>query len=295
MISLRVGFIGAGKVGTTMGIYLKHNSFDIYGYYSRNYQSAKNAASLTNSKAAVELGDVVENSEILFITTNDDEISKVCDRLIEEKLINESKIVIHMSGAASSRILQELKERDCYIYALHPLQSFANIEKGVKDLKNTVFSLEGDKERIEDIENILKTTGNEYFIIEAEEKALYHVTACVVSNYLVSLLDYGLSIFEAIGIDKDKGFKALNPLIQGSIENIHDLGTTKALTGPIARGDIKTIKNHIEALENIDPKWLHMYKSLGLATIDVAVKEKLIDKEKIEELKKILKEGYYEK
>ncbi len=290
MIILRLGFIGAGKVGTTMGIYLKDKGFNIWGYYSRNYQSAQNAAALTNSIASTELEDLVVDSEILFITTNDDQISNVCNRLVDEDLINEEKIVIHMSGAASSRILEKLKSKNCYIYSLHPLQAFADIEKGVKDLRDTVFSLEGDEERIEVIENILKTSGNEYFIIEAEQKALYHASACVVSNYLVSLMDYGLSIFEAIGIDKDKGYKALNPLIQGSIENILNLGTSKALTGPIARGDVNTIKKHIQAMKNVNPKWLHMYKTLGFATTELAEREKLKDKEKVDELKRLLGE-----
>lgn len=290
MIILKLGFIGAGKVGTTMGIYLKEKGFDIWGYYSRSYQSAQNAAALTNSIASAELEDLVINSEILFITTNDDQISNICNRLVDEDLIDDEKIVIHMSGAASSRILEKLKSNNCYIYSLHPLQAFADVEKGVKDLEHTVFSLEGDEERVEAIENILKTTGNEYFKIEAEQKALYHATACVVSNYLVSLMDYGLSIFEAIGIDKDKGYRALSPLIQGSIENIHNLGTSRALTGPIARGDVNTIEKHIEAMKKTNPEWLHMYKALGFATIELAEREKLKDKEKANELKRLLKE-----
>ncbi len=294
MIILKIGFIGAGKVGTAMGVYLKEKNYNILGYYSRTYESAQNAAALTNSNASIKLESLVKNSDLLFITTNDDEISNICNRLLDEGLINEEKIVVHMSGADSSKILEKLKKKGCYIYSLHPLQSFADIKSAVKDLQHTVFSLEGDKEKIKVIEDILKTTGNKYFIIQTEQKALYHVAACVVSNYLVSLLDYGLSIFETIGIDKDKGYKALYPLIQGSIENIKNLGTSKALTGPIARGDVNTIEKHIEALKNINPQWLDMYKTLGFATIEVAQKEKLKNLEKIDKLKKIMKGCNYE-
>ena len=123
MIILNIGFIGAGKVGTAMGIYLKEKNYNILGYYSRTYESAQNAAALTNCNAFIKLESLVKNSDLLFITTNDDEISKICNRLLDEDLINAEKIVVHMSGADSSKILEKLKKKGCYIYSLHPLQS----------------------------------------------------------------------------------------------------------------------------------------------------------------------------
>lgn len=287
---MEIGFIGAGKVGTAFGMYLKDNNFEIYGYYSRTFESAQKAANLTESKAEKRLNNIVNNSDILFITTSDNEIPKVCNRLVEENLLDKGKILIHMSGASSSKILDKAKEKECYIYSLHPLQSFADTNKAINDLETTVFSLEGDEEKINIIEDVLRKTGNTYFKINAEQKAMYHATASVVSNYLVGLIDYGLSLFESIGIDKEDGYKALYPLIEGSIKNIYDLGTIKALTGPIVRGDTETITKHIETIKKNNPNDLELYKIMGLKTLDLAQKEKLKDKEKIKELKNILKE-----
>ncbi|WP_425449354.1 Rossmann-like and DUF2520 domain-containing protein [Dethiothermospora halolimnae] len=286
---MKIGFIGAGKVGTTFGIYLKNNGFNIYGYNSRTKESGETSAKLTDSQY-YSIYDLSHGSDIIFITTGDDEIENVIDRLADNNLLKEGQIIAHMSGASSSDILKRAKKKGCFVYSIHPLQSFADIKKGVEDLKDTVFSIEGDKEKIDLIEDILNRCGNKYFEITKEQKSIYHATACVVSNYLVTLMDYGLSLFKSIGIDKDDGFKALYPLIDGTIKNIYGLGTEKALTGPISRGDIKTIERHINSLKD-DKEKLKLYKILGLETLQLAEKEKLKDGEKISNLKNILKEG----
>ncbi|PAB61120.1 Rossmann-like and DUF2520 domain-containing protein [Anaeromicrobium sediminis] len=287
---VKIGFIGAGKVGTAFGMYLKSKGFNIFGYYSKTLESAEKAASLTNSKVSTELNELIKNIDIIFITTTDDKIQQVCNGLVEKNLLSKGQIIVHMSGAHSSRILEKAKLKACFVYSLHPLQSFAQVEKAVEDLNETVFSIEGDEEKIEIIESILKGTGNKYFKLNSEQKSLYHATACVVSNYLVTLMDYGLSIFESIGIDKMEGYGALFPLIEGTINNIHNLGTEKALTGPIARGDIETIKSHISSFKKINKDSLEIYKLMGLKTVDLAQKGKLKDNQKIKDLKKILKE-----
>lgn len=287
---MKIGFIGAGKVGLAFGTYLFQKGFKVIGYYSRSYESAVKGAKLTKSIAFTEIKELVENSEMIFITTNDDEITNVCDLLIYKNILKQGQIIAHMSGASSSEILKRAKEKGCYIYSIHPLQSFADINKSVEDLKNTVFSIEGDEEKIKIFERILKKTSNKYFKLTSDQKCLYHVAACVMSNYLVTLIDYGLSLLNCIGIDSEEGFKAFYPLIQGSIDNIYDLGTKQALTGPIARGDIETIYKHINELKELSTDKLEIYKVLGNMTVDLAIKEKLQDISKEIEIKNKLKE-----
>ncbi|WP_183108732.1 Rossmann-like and DUF2520 domain-containing protein [Thermohalobacter berrensis] len=284
---MHIGFIGAGKVGTAFGIYLSKKCFKVTGYYSKTFESAIKASKLTKSTPYKKLSNLCCNCDIIFITTNDDEIEKVCERLVQENILTKGQIIIHMSGASSSKTLNKAKTKGCFIYSLHPLQSFADIDKAVTDLENTFFTVEGDKERIDVIENILKKLGNEYFVLSSEQKSIYHATACVVSNYLVTLIDYGLTLFDTIGMEKDKGFRALYPLIEGTIKNIYNLGPEKALTGPIARGDVDTIKKHIESLSLYAPDKVDFYKILGKKTLELAEKNKLKDKNKIKELKEI--------
>lgn len=287
---MNISFIGAGKVGTSFGKYLKMNGFNVIGYYSKTYESAIKAATFTETKAFEKLRDLTENSEIIFITTNDDNINSVCDKLVQGKLISEKHIIIHMSGASSSLILLKAQKLGAHIYSMHPIQSFADVNKAVNDLKNTFFSIEGDEKNIHILENMLKKLRNRYFRLKHEDKSLYHASACILSNYLATLINIGLETFEKFGVEKEDAYKAVYPLINSTINNIGNLGPEKALTGPIARGDIKTIKTHLDSISKISNDLQHFYSYLGLKTIDLAEKNKLKDKNKIDELRRLFKE-----
>ena len=111
-----------------------------------------------------------------------------------------------------------------------------------------------------------------------------------VSNYFVALVDYGLQFYQALGADKQETLKALLPLIKGTLQNIETLGTTEALTGPIARGDVETIRGHIEAMQKKTPELLGLYKELARHTVSVARDKGSITREKAEELLGLVKD-----
>ncbi len=289
---MKIGFIGAGKVGTSFGKYLVDHSFFVEGYYSKTFSSAKKAAKVTKSNAYRNIYELTQKSDIIFITTNDDNIKSVCEEVANNEGFKNASLVGHMSGAHSSAILESAKNQNCSIFSLHPLQAFASIEKAVLDLESTVFSIEGDEDRVSEITKLLDACGNNYFVLDAKDKTLYHIAACIVSNYSVTLMDFGLGVFDAIGIDREKGFRAILPLVNGSLENISKYGTASALTGPIARGDIDTITKHIDEIEKKIPDMLENYCMLGNATTDLAKKVKLEGREDvIKKLNEKWKEG----
>ena len=262
---MKVSFIGAGKVSTAFGKYIKNSGIEVLYYYSRNINSSKKSAKYVVCSFTTNLESLIINSDYIFITTSDDEIKNVVKDILELKLNISDKIFVHMSGALTSIILSKLNKN---IFSLHPLQSFSDIDKAVIDLDNTYFSLEG-KNKLEYIEILLKKINNKYFILNEDQKIKYHLSACVFSNYLVTLMDFGMKLLEDIGINKDEGLLAMDPLIMATYDNIKKNTTKLALTGPIQRGDLNTLKKHLNQLEGID---LEVYKSLGKMTT-----ERLID------------------
>lgn len=287
---MKIGFIGAGKVGTTFGKYLKNHGIEISGYYSKSFSSSKKASNYTNSKAFGDIKEFTDETQVIFITTSDDSIKEVGDFLVEEKLINKSNILIHMSGAHSTELFSKAKEIGIKAFSIHPLQAFANEDEALIQLKNTYFSIEGDLEDRMIINYIFDRIKNPYFEIETDKKSIYHSSACVFSNYLVTLMDLGLELFSAAGIDKEVGFKSVEPLIVSTIENIKKLGPEKAITGPISRGDIKTIEGHIEKIKINSKDNLKAYRFLGLETLKLSKKYKLKDSKKINDIKKLFEE-----
>ncbi len=290
---MRIGFIGAGKVATAFGRYLHGHGVTIGGYYDRHAEKSTHAATATGSQACRDGAQVAAISDVVLITTRDDQIQPACEALCRQAAIQAHHFVGHMSGAHASLILDAAAQRGAAVFSLHPLQAFAQEEKALADLPHTWFSLEGSDPRLADIETLMARTGNRCLRLAPQGKPLYHLAACIFSNYLVTLLAHGMRVLEKGGIEPMQGFEAMRPLIEGTIANIARLGPAKALTGPIARGDRSTVAHHLKALEAAGQGELKaFYAFMGLKTLDLALQDVLKEPDKAEAVRKVLEGNY---
>ena len=287
---MKVGFIGAGKVGTTFGLFLNKKGINLTGFSSRKYSSAEHSAYLTNSKAYRDKLDLIKESDIVFITTNDDSIKIVADEIGSSDLALNKKVICHMSGALDSTIFMKLKEKGATTASLHPMYSFSNIEQSAEQLQNANFSLEGEGEYLDKITKILEKTSINFQQIETNQKILYHTAACVASNYLVSLLNTSIDMLKSVGFEEKKALSMLKPLVTQTVNDIFEFGTQDALTGPISRGDADTVCKHLKKLkETGNEDWLKLYQILGLRTLDMTKDKGEIDVNILNKLEKELK------
>lgn len=283
----KIGIIGTGVVGTAIGVVLSTKGYEITGIYDINAESTIQLAERIFCTAYGSPQEVSRAADILFITSNDNAIREVVDTLADCNGFHSGQIVVHMSGAQSSEILDRAKDFGAKVLSVHPLQAFANFEMAVQNLPGSVFSIEGDTDAYDAAVCIVETLGGEYFFIDRRAKPLYHAGACVVSNYLVTLIDLGVKLLESTGIPKSLAAKALLPLINGTIKNVEQIGIPKALTGPIARGDLSTIVKHLDCLEDMAPELLELYSRLGIQTSQIALEKGTIDAATMEEFQQV--------
>lgn len=280
-----IAIIGAGVVGTAMGYLLKKKGYKILSIASRKMESAKRAVEfIGEGEASAEPVSTAKKSDIVFITTPDGAIEEVCKKVASEGGFSSGAIVFHMSGALSSEILSSARNSGAKIGSIHPLQSLADVNEAVKNLPYSYFCIEGDEEAVSVAREIVSTLGGKEIIIGVDKKPLYHAGASVASNFLVATIRFALELFEVAGISREDSLKALMPLIKGTVENIESLGIPKALTGPISRGDIKIIEDHLETIKRERPERVKLYAELGRYTIKVAIEKgtlKQIEAEKI--------------
>jgi len=275
---LQIGFIGAGKVGQALGLYFHNHSLNVTGYYSRTEQSAHLAASLIGTKVFNSLAQLAQSCDVIFITTPDRvlaDIDRAAALYLEKEKCGGAKIWLHASGAFTSAHLAELKLAGSGGGSMHPLQSFGDPLLSAEKLEKTYYTIEGTPKAVAAMRSILDKTGGAYSLIDAGLKPLYHAGACVISNYLVTLIDSGIRYFTAIGMDKEKVFQAIEPMLAGTLANIRQKGTVEALTGPIVRGDIDTVRTHIEAIKKDMPSELELYRVMALKTVEMISEEKL--------------------
>ncbi len=271
-----ISFIGAGKVGTALGLYFKDKNFEIVGYLSRNESSSIMAASLTGSRSYTIQEDLINKSNIVWITTPDDQIEGVAKQIASLNINNkEEKLFIHASGVHTTDVLNDLRSAGLHVAAAHPLLAFSNpIDSAEALKKGSWFAVEEYEIKIS---KLLNLCGNLTFSIDKDKKALYHAAACVMSNYAVTLANVAQRMFTKAGLPEMSVPSATMPLVESVIHNLMDKKPTEALTGPIKRGDAATVKLHIDTISKLMPEVLEFYKYMGKETMtminDYKIKE----------------------
>lgn len=286
---MRVGFVGAGLMGRTMGILLGRSGYEVVGYFSRSETSAYRVAKEVGSKFFSDMGKLAANCDVLFITTPDDVIEPIARSLGQMGCLRGGQVLVHMSGSHSSKILQPALVYGAEGLSMHPLQSCASTEEAIINLPRSLFSLEGGPEALRLGKAMVSRIGAEFFVLNSQDKVLYHGAACIASNYLVALFDGARELLELSGVDPGLQVRALISLMEGTLSNLKALPAEEALTGPIARGDIGTVSRHLKAIEKTAPHLLDIYKTMGRRALQLARNKGRLDEEKLIILEALLK------
>ncbi len=258
---MSVGIIGAGIVGSTIAIKLGNRGYNIKFIASRTTQKAEELARQTGAQV-VDVPGLIESSEVVFITTPDYAIEPLVLEFAAK--FKPGQLVIHCSGALSSQILGPAKASGARVLSIHPLQSFASINQALAGIEGAHFSVEGDDPGAGVA--IVQAIGGIPHICSAKRKVLYHAGACFVSNYLVVLADIGVNLMELAGFNRKEALSSLLPLIQGTVDNLKGLGLPNSLTGPVSRGDIGVVMDHLSQLPD---EYQTLYKTLALRAADL--------------------------
>ena len=244
---IRIGFIGAGKAGVSLGAYFGSKGLVISGYLSRSFKSAASAAQITSSNAYTAMSDLVDSSDMIIASTPDGVIGEVWKEL--RKCDISGRIICHLSGSLSSEIFDGIEAMGSFGYSVHPMFAFSGRDGTFGGVEKACFTIEGSKDRLDEVRKILVHTGNTTFVIDKKQKHLYHASNVMVSNLVTALLSLGTEAFQRCGVSGEDALQALLPLIKGNIENIAKKGFPGSLTGPAERNDTDTIMKHLDVLE----------------------------------------------
>lgn len=245
------GFIGAGKVGCSMGKYLTEHQIEVCGFYSKSVASAKEAAKFTNSKWYCSIPELLEECDAVFLTVPDDELTSVYKEITQA--VTKSMCLIHCSGAKSSEVFDNISQYHSYGYSIHPLLAIHSKYESYQELSSSYFTIEGDPLYLDFFKEMYEGMGNSVVIMQKEKKPLYHASACMASNMIIALLEKAFIQLEDCGFQKEDARKALCSLVTENVRHVFENGVEDALTGPVERGDALTIRMHQDVMskENV--------------------------------------------
>lgn len=266
---MKIGFIGAGKVGFTLGKYFAGHGAEVVGYYSKSYASAEKAAQFTGTAAYRERSELIRLCDMLFLTVPDGLISDV---FCEIRDLIQGKIICHSSGAlTAAAAFPDIERTGAFGYSVHPLFAVSDAYHAYEELADVFFALEGSAARLDEVQEFLTGTGLSVQVIPTEGKTRYHCAASIVSNLVVALAYQGISMLTDCGFTEDGARKALSALMRGNMCHILDDGPVKALTGPVERGDAGTVKKHLDCLK--DGTERELYRLVSTKLVEVAEKK----------------------
>lgn len=247
---MKIGFIGAGKVGFTLGKYLIENDISVSGFFSKSEESSLDASNFTNTKNYKYINDLIEESDILIITTPDDQIINVWNQI--KRLYIKGKFICHCSGSLSSKIFSNISNYGAYAYSIHPMFPISDKYNSYKNIKDAFITIEGDIKYIKEVQEFINNLGNKTKIINSTDKTKYHLASVISSNLVIGLLSMSTKYLNECGFELNEAIESLYPLVESNIKNIYRNGLASSLTGPIERADVNTVNNHYTSLNDYD-------------------------------------------
>lgn len=263
---MKIGFIGAGKVGSTLGKFFSTEGVPVTGYYSRHRESAQQAAQFTKTRIFHSLSSLVAESDTVFVTVPDGEIPKVFSSL--KSLDLAGKQICHCSGALTAgEAFPGVETTGAAAYSIHPLFPVSNKTTVYRELKGVFFCLEGPEPGLSRWSDLLTGLGCKTLTIQSKDKVKYHTACTMASNLVCGLLEESLQLMEQCGLEPQTALEALKPLIEANIRHTLTVGPEMALTGPVERNDTGTVSRHIAGLKTTEERQLYCACSRELVTM----------------------------
>ena len=263
----RIGFIGAGKLATGLAMALSVRGYSIEAVASRSSESARRLASLLPETNAVpSAGEVADACDVVFITTPDNVIQEVA-RSVRWR---PGQGVIHCSGALSVDALGSASGCGASVASFHPLQTLACIEtpqEAAERLSGICYAVEADGWLADWLEKLSADLGGYTISVASEDRALYHQAAVFACGYVTALLDAAEEMWTRMGFSPQQARMAIGALAQTTVTNYRRVGSAASVTGPIPRGDVKTVRGQMDALGVQLPALVPLARELGLRSL----------------------------
>jgi predicted short-subunit dehydrogenase-like oxidoreductase (DUF2520 family) len=281
----RLVFVGPGRVGLALGYALAQaDAAESLTYYGRREEPPPHPLFIQGlAEYRYGMERPPGGTTALFLTVPDRALAEIAMTLATRGDAPSGCAAFHCSGALGADPLEPLHPRGYRLGTFHPLQAIANSVVGAERLIGSTFALSGDPEALAVGRRLISALGGRWIQVPTTGRPLYHAAAVMASNYVVTLLGEAASLLERLGVSREDAEHALASLARGAVEDVGGLGASRALTGPIRRGDTETVALHLRTLGGRDRE---LYRLLGRLTLD-RVREEL-DPEVMEEMEGLL-------
>jgi predicted short-subunit dehydrogenase-like oxidoreductase (DUF2520 family) len=263
-----IGIVGAGAVGTALGVALSRAGWPVHAVASRDADRRERFRELVDIRRAfVDAQSLVEEVELVIVAIPDDALPAFASSV----RMYGGQAMVHTSGALDAAVLQPAMAAGTQVGSFHPLVAFADTERAVAALRGATIAIEGDDQLLALLAEMAEALGATAVRLAPGSKTAYHAAAVLAAGGFVALLDAIAELARVAGLDETGALAVYGPLIEGTLGNARALGIRQALTGPVTRGDAGTLRAHLAALRAHAPGVVALYRAAADREIDLAV------------------------
>ncbi|TGN62742.1 DUF2520 domain-containing protein [Nocardioides eburneiflavus] len=268
MTKHHIGVVGAGRVGAVLAAALRAAGHDVVAAAGESDASRGRIAALLPGVRSAKPTDVARACDLLLLTVPDDMLSNVVTMLAASGAIREGQVVVHTSGRHGLAVLEPARAVGARTVAMHPAMTFTGTDVDLPRLAGCVFGVTADEADRALAESLVADLGGRAMWVPEDRRTLYHAGLAHGANHLVTLVAEAMEILSAAGAEDPAA--TLRPLLTAALDNSLAHGDA-ALTGPIVRGDVETVRAHVADLVADAPQTLPSYVAMAHATLDRAV------------------------
>lgn len=244
----RVGVIGAGRVGAVLAAALQSAGHEVVAVSGGSSTSRARIETLLPGLSAGSPEDVATTGDLLLLTVPDDQLAPLVARLAASGSLREGQVVVHTSGRHGQAVLLPAAEHGAVTVALHPVMTFTGTDADLARLPGCVFGLTAGTAGRALGAQLAQVLGGSVVVLPETQRTLYHAALAHGANHLVTLVGQAVDMLRATGSTDPVG--TLRPLLTAALDNVLDHGDA-ALTGPVVRGDVRTVSDHLSVLDTV--------------------------------------------
>ncbi|SRR6266545_901546 len=282
---LKLGFIGAGRVGTGLAAGFSHAGVDVIAVASRSIASAQTLVKRVPGARVCAPQEVADRADIVFLTVPDDAIEAVASRIKWRA----GSACVHCSGAAELDALEKAVADGALAGGFHPLHMFGDAGESPGALAGCAIALAGPDALVEKLERLARALDANPLRLPEGGRALYHAAANFSGAFVIALIQETIALWGKLGIAETDALAALLPLLRGTADNAEKLGAAGGLGSAIARGDVGTLRKHLGVLAREAPDSLELYRILSLRTIPLALAKGTLEPQTAKEITALLR------
>jgi predicted short-subunit dehydrogenase-like oxidoreductase (DUF2520 family) len=264
----RVGVVGAGRVGAVLAAALRQAGHEIVAVAGESPASRTRIETLLPGVHVDKPSAVARACDLLLLTVPDDMLGNVVAMLSASGAIRPGQKVVHTSGKHGLAVLQPAADLGAEVLAMHPAMTFTGTDVDLGRLPGCVYGVTATLDTHELARDLAADLGGSIVWVPEDRRVLYHAGLAHGANHLVTLVTQAMDLLRASGAEDPAG--TLRPLLNAALDNALSYGSA-ALTGPIVRGDVETVRAHLADIATASPATLESYVAMARATANRAV------------------------